>query len=387
MTIYLDNASTTPIHPEALEAFIRATTDTFGDPSRLYGEARRARIALDAARDTTARTIGARAEEIVFTGGGTESCNLAVSAGARAAAAARKPKRIVVSAVEHTAVLHAARALEPEFEVVVAPVDGSGRLDLEGWRAACEGGTGLASIQLANPEVGTIQPVAEAAEIARGAGAVVHTDACAALGRVGVDVRSLGVDLVSGSSHKAYGPKGAGLLWVKRGVRVRPSMVGDDRERGRRAGIENLPAAAGFAAALLARATEIPAEEPRLRAMAARLRDEIRRRVPGVVVHGRADGVPGLVAFSVLYVEGEALLLGLDRKGIAVHSGSSCTSSVQEPSHVLAAMGAITQGSLRVSMGRDTTDGDIDAFVDALPDVVARARELAGSSALVESER
>lgn len=362
---------------------IRAFDDGWADPSRLYGEARRARIALDAARDACARAIGARAEEIVFTSGGTESCNLAVAGGARAAKAARKPARILVSAVEHTAVLEAARALEREgFEIVELPVDASGTVDLEALRAACASGAGLLSIQTANPEVGTLQPVAEAARIAREAGALVHTDACMTVGNLPTDVRALGVDLLSASAHKCYGPRGAGLLWVRRGVRVRPIAVGDDRERRRRAGMENLPAIAGMAAALEARASEMASEAERLRALTDRLRAELPRRVPDLVVHGHpTQRLPGLVSFSLLYVEGETLLLGLDARAIAVHSGSSCTSSAAEPSHVLTAMGALTQGSIRVSLGRGSTDADVEGFLEALPPVAVRAREMATSHA------
>lgn len=377
MHAYLDNASTTPLHPAAREAMV-AALDEFGDPSRLYGAARRARILLDDARAAVGRAVGGRAEEIVFTSGGTESCNLAIAAGMRAALAARKPARVAVSAVEHTAVLHAAQALDG-VEVVELPVDHHGIVDLDALRAACSAGLGLLSLQLANPEVGTLQPVSEAARIAHEAGALVHTDACAAVGQVPVDVKELGVDLLSASSHKAYGPKGAGALWVKRSVRVRPSMVGDDRERGRRAGIENLPAIAGFAAALSARAQEMGEEAPRLRRMTERLRAELPARIADCAVHGHpTERLPGLVSFSVLYVEGEALLLALDRAGFAVHSGSSCTSSAQEPSHVLAAMGALTQGSIRVSFGRDSTDEYIEGFLDALGPIVEAARKLAG---------
>jgi len=358
-----------------------AAVEGFADPSRLYGAARRARIALDAARDSVARFIRGRAEEIVFTSGGTESCNLAISGGALAAAAARRPKRILASAIEHTAVLEAARRLEG-FELVELPVDSAGVVDLSALRAECVAGAGLVSIQLANQEIGTLQPVAEAARIAREAGALFHTDACMAVGHIPVDVRALGVDLLSATAHKAYGPKGIGALWVRRGVRVRPAIVGDDRERGRRAGMENLPAIAGWAAALGARADEIADEAVRLSLLATRLRAELPVAVEDLVVHGHpSDRLPGMVSFSVLYVAGEALLLGLDEKGIAVHSGSSCTSSTQEPSHVLAAIGGLTQGSIRVSMGRDTTSEDIDTFLRELPPVVARARAMASGKA------
>ncbi|MGZ4127608.1 MAG: cysteine desulfurase family protein [Actinomycetota bacterium] len=381
MSLYFDNASTTPLHPAAAAAMAEATTDAYADPSRLYGAARRARIALDAARNAVAQTVGARAEELVFTSGGTESCNLAVTAGARAAAAARRPQRILATAIEHTAVLHAARALDG-FEVVELPVDGTGLVDLDVLRKELEAGAGLVSIQVANQEIGTLQPLAEAARTAREAGALVHTDACMAVGHMPVDVRALGVDLLSMTAHKAYGPKGIGALWVRRGVRVRPSIVGDDRERGRRAGMENTPAIAGWAAALQARTAEMAAESERLFALTERLRAELPRAVDDLVVHGHpTERLPGLVSFSILYVEGEALLLGLDEKGIAVHSGSSCTSSTQEPSHVLAAIGALTQGSVRVSLGSDTTDEDVDTFLRELPPVVRRARAMASGKA------
>jgi cysteine desulfurase len=376
---YLDHASTTPLHPAALAAMTAAATEFYADPSRLYGDARRARIALDAARDGCARAVGARAEEIVFTSGGTESCNLAVLGGSRAARAARKPARVVVGAVEHTAVLQAARLLEPEgFSVERVPVDPAGRVDLDALAKACAPGAALVSIQTANNEVGTLQPVEEVARIAHEAGALVHTDACAAIGNIPFAVG--GADLVSASAHKLYGPKGTGFLWARRGVRVRATAVGDDRERGRRAGIENLPGIAGMAAALAARATEIPDEVPRLRALTDRVRAALPSVASEVVVHGHAtERLPGLVAFSVLYVEGDALLLALDQRGIAVHSGSSCASSTNEPSHVLAAMGALTQGSVRVSFGRSSTDADADALLAALPEVVAKTRKLAGA--------
>jgi cysteine desulfurase len=381
--VYLDHASTTPPHTAALEAMNRLARDAFADPSRLYGRARVARIELDRARAAVADAVGARPEEIVFTSGGTESCNLAVLGGARGAAAARKKAKIVVSAVEHTAVLEAARSLAREgFEVVEVGVDGTGVVSLDGLAAAVDGGAALVSVQHANPEVGTIQPVTEVVRIAKEAGALVHTDACMTVGNLPVRAGDLGVDLLSASSHKSYGPKGAGFLWVRRGVRVRPTLPGDDRERNRRAGMENLPAIAGMAAGLEARASEIDEEVPRLRALTDRLRAELPTRVDDVVVHGHpTQRLPGLVAFSVLYVEGETMLLQLDAKGLAVHSGSSCTSSTQEPSHVLAAMGALTHGSVRVSLGRDSTADDLDYFLDELPPIVAAVRAMGEQAA------
>ncbi len=389
--IYLDYASTALPHPAGVQAAAEAATALFADPSRLYGPARRARIALDAARTAVAEAIGARPEEIVFTSGGTESCNLAIAGGARAARAARKPPRVVVSAVEHTAVLEAARALEADgFEVIVVPVDNAGTVDLGALRSALERGAGLVSLQQANNEIGTVQPVAEAARLARAAGALVHTDACMTVGNIPVSVTALGVDLLSASAHKFGGPRGVGFLWVRRGVRVRPVLLGDDRERHRRAGIENLPAIVGMAAALTARAGEIDGEIPRLHAMAEELRAGLVKAIPDLQIHGHpSERLPGLVSFSVLYVDGESLLLGLDAKGIAVHSGSSCTSSTSEPSHVLAAAGALTQGSIRVSLGRESTPEDVAEFLDALPPLVERQRRVArlDAEALARAEK
>ncbi|MCA1833709.1 MAG: cysteine desulfurase family protein [Actinomycetota bacterium] len=363
--IYLDHASTTRPHPAAIEAMSGAA-DLFADPARLYGAARRARMALDDARARIALALSGRPEEIVFTSGGTESCNLAVVAAALAARAARKPPRVVVSAIEHTAVLEAARSLDG-FEVIELPVSSSGITDLDALRDAMP--AGVVSIQTANQEIGTMQDVAAAASIARSAGALFHTDACMTVGNVPSSVA--GVDLLSASAHKFYGPKGAGFLWVRRGVRVRPMLVGDDRERHRRAGLENLPAIMGMAAALEARLAEIPTEVPRLFELSSRLRTALPSLIPDVVVHGDPSScLPGLVAFSVPHIEGESLVLLLDAKGIGVHSGSSCTSTPTEPSHVLAAIGARTHGSLRVSFGRSSRDADADALLRELPVVV-----------------
>jgi cysteine desulfurase len=284
-----------------------------------------------------------------------------------------------VSAVEHTAVLEAARGLARDgFEVVEVAVGPDGIVDLDAIERACEGGASLVSLQTANQEVGTLQPVAEAVAIARAAGAFIHTDACLTVGNAVADVGALGVDLLSASGHKAYGPKGAGLLWVRPGVRVRPALVGDDRERGRRAGVENLPAIAGMAAALEARSSELEDEAARLRPWTERARDVL-GKIEDVLVHGHAERrLPSLVAFSVVGVDGEALLLGFDRRGFAVHAGSSCTSSATEPSHVLTAMGAPAHGAIRVSLGRSTTEHEVDGFLAAVPEVIAEARRVAG---------
>jgi cysteine desulfurase len=370
---YLDAASTTPLHPAAREAIERAL-DAFGDPSRLYGRARRARLLLDQSRERVAAALGARAEEVVFTSGGTEAVNLAVSGMARGA---RRRRHLVVSAVEHTAVLAPARQLESAgFEVTEVGVDHHGRVDPAELAAAVRDDTLLVCLQHANHEVGTVQPVREAAEAAHAHGAALLVDACQTVGRLEVDADDLGADLLAMSAHKCYGPPGVGCLVVRGSTRLKPVLLGDERERRRRAGMENLPAIASMAAAVEARVAEGPAENPRLEALAERLRTGL-AGVPDLIVHGHpSERLPHLVAFSVLYVEGEALLLLLDAEGIAVHSGSSCTADTQEPSHVLAAMGAITHGSVRASLLGDATEADVDRLLEVLPKAIADLREM-----------
>ncbi len=374
METYLDAASTTPLHPRAREAFERAL-DAFGDPARMYGRARRARLELDRGREQVAVALGARPDEVVFTSGGTEALNLAVAGMARGA---RRRRHLVVSAVEHTAVLAAARALAAQgFEVTEVGVDHHGRVDPAELEAAVRDDTLLVCLQHANHEVGTVQPVREAADAAHARGAVLLVDACQTVGRLPVDVDDLGADLLAVSAHKCYGPPGAGCLVARRSARLKAVLLGDEREHRRRAGMENLPGIAAMAAALGARVADGPGERPRLERLAERLRSGL-DAIPDVVVHGHpSERLPQLVAFSVLYVEGEALLVLLDAKGIAVHSGSSCTADTQEPSHVLAAMGAITHGSVRVSFLGDATEADVDRLLEVLPGAVEDLREMA----------
>ena len=292
--------------------------------------------------------------------------------------AAGRRRHLVVSAVEHTSVLAPARALAGQgFEITEVGVDGTGRVDPDELAEAVRDDTLLVCLQHANHEVGTIQPVQEAAALAHERRALVLVDACQTVGRLPIDLADLGADLLVGSGHKVYGPPGTGFLVASGQARLRPVLVGDERERRRRAGMENLPGVAAMAAAVSARVAEASAEQDRMAALAGRLVAGL-AGIPEVVVHGDpAHRLPHLVAFSVLYVEGEALLLLLDAKGIAVHSGSSCTADTQEPSHVLAAMGAITHGSVRVSFLRDATRADVDRLLEVLPDAVADLREMA----------
>jgi cysteine desulfurase len=371
---YLDAASTTPLHPGARQALEHAL-DAYGDPSRLYGRSRRARLLLDQSRERVAAALGARADELAFTSGGTEAVNLAVTGMARGA---RRRRHLVVSAVEHNAVLAPARWLASRgFELTEVGVDRYGRVDPDELAAAVRDDTLLVCLQQANHEVGTVQPVREAAEAAHAKGAVLLVDACQAVGRLPEQAVDLGADLVAVSAHKAYGPPGIGALVVRGATRLQPVVLGDERERRRRAGMENLPGAAAMAAALEARTAEGPAENPRLERLAERLRSGL-AAIPDLVLHGHpSERLPHLVAFSVLYVEGEALLLLLDAEGIAVHSGSSCTADTQEPSHVLAAMGAITHGSVRASFLADATEADVDRLLAVLPGAIEDLREMA----------
>jgi cysteine desulfurase len=370
---YLDAASTTPLHPRARAALLEAL-DGFGDPSRLYGRGRRARTLLDRSREQLAAAVGAAPDEVIFTSGGTEAANLAVTGMARAAG---RRRHLVVSAVEHTSVLAPARALAGQgFEVTEVGVDGTGRVDPDELAEAVRDDTLLVCLQHANHEVGTIQPVQEAAALAHERRALVLVDACQTLGRLPVDMAGLGADLLVASGHKCYGPPGTGFLVASGRARPWPVLVGDEREHRRRAGMENLPGIAAMAAAVTARVAEAPGERDRMAGLASRLLAGL-ATIPEVVVHGDpGQRLPHLVAFSVLYIEGEALLLLLDGEGIAVHSGSSCTADSQEPSHVLAAMGAITHGSVRVSFLRDTTQSDVDRLLAVLPAAVADLREM-----------
>lgn len=346
----------------------------WADPTRLYAEARRARMALDAARTACATAIGGRPEELIFTSGGTEANALAIRGGVRAALAARRPARIIVSSIEQQSIIQTARAL-PDVEVVELPVDETGLVDMQRLEEELAAGAALVSIQLANGEIGTIQPISAIAERVHAAKAWLHADATHATGWQQIRVADLGVDLLTVSGHHAFGPKGTGFCWVKRGVRVRPDLVGDDRERTMRAGMPSLEGLIGLGAALTARTAEMDSDGPTMRTLTTALRTALPGVLEEVLVHGPEEQrLPHIVSFTVPLVEGEALLSGLDANDFAVHSGSACTSSTQEPSHVLAAIGTLTHGAIRVSIGPSTTAADLDRFTATLPDVVAAAK-------------
>jgi cysteine desulfurase len=375
---YFDAASTEPLHPAAREALLGALDGAWADPARLYGTARGARVLLDGARDRVATALGVRADEVSFTTSGTQAVHLGVLGALKARR--RTGRHLVVSAVEHSSVLHAAEAHEAEGgEVTIVGVDRHGRVDPAGFAAALRPGTALACLQSANHEVGTLQPVAEAAEACRALGVPFLVDAAQSAGRVDVPA---GWSFLTASAHKWGGPPGVGLLVVRKNTRWRSPLPEDEREGRRVPGFENVPGAVAAAAALDAYRTDLRAEAPHLSDLVDRIRTEVPRLVPDVEVVGHpTERLPHLVTFSCLYVPGEALLTELDRQGFAVSSGSSCTADTLRPSHVLEAMGVTTHGNVRVSLPRGTNPADVDRFLAVLPEIVARLRRDAGVSA------
>ncbi|HEY9373120.1 cysteine desulfurase/sulfurtransferase TusA family protein [Streptomyces sp.] len=372
---YFDAASAAPLHPVARQALQAALDEGWADPARLYREGRRARMLLDAAREAAAEAVGCRPDELVFTPSGTR----AVHAGISGALAGRRRvgSRLVVSAVEHSSVLHAGEAHEAAGgSVTQVPVRRSGAVDPEVFAAALTPDTALACLQSANHEVGTEQPVAEVAEACRAAGVPLLVDAAQSLGWGPV---AGGWSLLAGSAHKWGGPAGVGLLAVRKGVRFAAQVPADERESGRAPGFENIPAIVAAAASLRAVRDEAAAEGARLRGLVDRIRARVPELVPDVEVVGDpARRLPHLVTFSCLYVDGETVLHELDRAGFSVSSGSSCTSSTLTPSHVLRAMGVLSEGNVRVSLPTGTSEADVDRFLDVLPRVVARIREQLG---------
>ena len=361
---YLDHASTSPARPEVVEAMLPWLSFA-ADPGRVHTEGRQSRGAIEQAREQVAALLGARPREVVFTGGATEAITTAVWG------ATGRARHLVVPAVEHSAVRDASAALGDVIEV---GFDGLGRVDVDEVVGAIRpGDTALVHIQWANHEVGTLQPVAEVVAGCRERGVLVHVDAASAAGHVPVDFGALGADLMSVSAHKLGGPQGVGALLIRRGLRLRPLLVGGEQERSRRAGMENVAGIVGFGAA-----ATMPVEGDRALAQTQAL-IAAATVVDGVVTYGDADHrAPHIACLGVAGVEAEAVLLGLDQAGIAAHSGSACSSESLEPSPVLAAMGVEAERALRGSGGWSTTDDDVEAFATAFPAVVGRLRSLRG---------
>ena len=387
--IYLDHAATTSVRPQVLEAMLPYLSESYGNPSSIYGLAQEARKAVDESRERVARVLSCRTSEVIFTSGGTESDNTALKG---AALALRQTgDHIITTSTEHHAVLHTCHFLEDmDFEVTYLPVDRYGMIDLADLEDAITDRTILVSIMLANNEIGTIQPVGEAARVVKARARamertiVMHTDAVQGAGYLDLDVGELGVDMLSLSSHKFHGPKGAGVLYVKRGTPFTPQEVGGGQERQRRAGTENVPGIVGTAVALELADQERDRVSDHTRHLREALIDGISRRVEGARLNGHpTHRLPNNVNFSFEGVDGESLILGLDLVGVAASTGSACTSASLEPSHVLVATGLtaeMAQASLRLTLGRDNTEEEIQQVLDALPDLISRLRAMSSLS-------
>lgn len=378
--VYLDNAATTMVRQEVLDAMIPAFTTYYGNPSSLHEFARDAGKLVDEARAKVAAAIGAKPDEIVFTGGGSESDNMVLRG--VAAANKKKGKHIITSAVEHHAVLYTLQAMEREgvAELTILPVDEYGLVTAEQVKDAIRDDTVLVSIMFANNEVGTIMPVAEIGKICREKGVLFHTDAVQAVGHVPINVSEMNIDMLSMSAHKFHGPKGVGALYIKKGVRVPALIIGGGQEKKRRAGTENVPGIVG-----MGRALELAVEHMEANALrVGALRDKLIKAIPAAIPEVKLNGhptkrLPNNVNFSIRYIEGESILLMLDINGIAASSGSACTSGSLDPSHVLLAMGLpheIAHGSLRLTLSEFTTEQEIDYVLDLLPQIVQRLRDM-----------
>ena len=377
--IYMDNAATTATRPEVLEAMLPYFSQTFGNPSSIHGVGREARKAVEAARKQVADAIGAEAREVYFSAGGSESDNWAIRLGC--AAMSKKGKHIITSAIEHHAVLHTCEAMEKEgYRVTYLPVDEFGLVsaaDVE--KAICDD-TALITIMAANNEIGTLQPIKEIAEIAKAHGVLFHTDAVQAIGAIPVDVKEWGVDMLSMSGHKFHGPKGIGALYVRKGIRMSNLIHGGAQERGFRAGTENLPAIVGLGKAIELAVAELPEYTAKMTTLRDRLIEGLTERIPEIRLNGhRSKRLPGNVNISIRYLEGESILMRLDLAGIEASSGSACTSGSLDPSHVLLAIGLpheIAHGSLRLSLGMENTEEEVETVLNELPKIVENLRAM-----------
>lgn len=388
MRIYFDHNATTPVSPTVADAMDAAQRGCFGNASSVHTFGQTAKSLLDEARSSVAALIGARASDVIFTGSGTESDNIAIR-GIAAAAEHSGRRHLVASAIEHEAVLNTLKALAKQgWTTTLLPVGASGVVDPDDLAAALTDGTALVSVMHANNEIGTVQPVAELARLAHERGALFHTDAVQSAGKLPVDVGVLGIDLLSVSAHKFNGPKGVGALWVRRGSRLVAPLTGGRQERNRRAGTENVPGIAGLGVAARVAREKLPTDGARLGALRDRLEAGILDRVPGTVVNGAGERVPNTANISFDGVEAEALLIALDLEGIAVSTGSACSSGTLEPSHVLRAMGFSphrAQNSIRFSLGLGNTDEDVTRTLDVMPSVVEKLRRLSGAGAALRA--
>ncbi len=376
--VYADNAATTRVCEEALEAMKPYFSEFYGNPSSIYSFANKPREALAAARAAIAGIINAEPDEIVFTSGGTESDNFAILGAAYENAA--RGRHVITTQIEHHAVLHTAKRLEKEgFQVTYLPVDGEGFVAPAALEAALTDETTLVSVMAANNEIGTVEPLAALGEICRARKILFHTDAVQAVGHIPIDVRAMNVDLLSASAHKFNGPRGIGFLYLRRGSKVRRLVEGGGQERGRRSGTENVAGAVGMAAALSAAAARMDEEAARLTALRDRLLENILKIPKTALTGSRTNRLPGLASVTVEGIEGESMVLLLDLQGIAASTGSACSTGSLDPSHVLMALGLkheTAHGSLRLSLGRYSDEADVEKISAVLPDIVARLRAM-----------
>jgi cysteine desulfurase len=380
VSTYFDHNATTPVDPEVVAAMADALASTFGNASSVHAFGQKAKTAIDEARTSVAALIGGEASEVVFTAGGTEADNFALR-GAVEALEPRGRKRLVTSTIEHEAVLNTCRHLARRgYEWTPAPVTSDGLVTLGALQPLLGPDVAVVSVMHANNEIGTLQPVAALGAAARAAGALMHTDAVQTVGKVPVDVRALGVDLLSLSAHKFNGPKGVGALWIRRGVRLAPILTGGRHERNRRAGTENVAAIVGLGVAARIARRHLDEEATRLAALRDRLESGILRRVSGTIVNGGdAPRVPNTTNISFTGVEAESLLIALDLEGVAVSTGSACSSGSLEPSHVLKAMhlpSGRAHNAIRFSLGAGNTEEEVDRVIALLPAVVEKLRSL-----------
>lgn len=378
--VYLDHSATTPVDQKVLEAMLPFFSMDFGNPNSLHAWGRKARLAVDQARDEVSRLINAEPSEIIFTGGGSEADNIAI----KGVAFAKKDKgrHIITSAIEHHAVLDTCKWLEKEgFDITILPVDEYGTIRPEELRKAIRPDTILVTIHFANNEIGTVQPIEQLGSICREQGVLFHTDAVQAAGHIPVDVKKLPIDLMTMAAHKMYGPKGVGALYIKKGVKIVPLIHGGGQERGWRSGTENTAGIVGFGKAAALASDRLAKDEPeKERNLRDRLIDGILEKIEDAMLTGhRTERLPFHASFCFRYIEGESLLLRLDALGIGASSGSACTSGSLEPSHVLLAIGLpheIAHGSLRLTLGKDTSEEDIDYVLENLPKVVESLRAM-----------
>ena len=378
MPVYFDHAATTPVRADVLEAMLPFWGPRFGNPSSTHRWGREARAALDEARERVAHCLGANVDEVVFTSGGTEADNLAVLGGWRVLRTSGR-KSVVSTPIEHKAVLAAVHQAAAEgAEERLLAVKQSGVVDLDAAATTIDTGTALVTVMWVNNETGAVQPITELCGLAKNAGAVFHTDAVQAFGKIAIDAKSLAFDLLSVSGHKLGAPKGVGAMFVRRGTALTPLFFGGSQDRGRRPGTENVAMAVGLAVAMERTLAECGSEATRLRAMRDRLEGALAERIPDVVIHARdAERAPHIIALSIPGTESESLLMALDLKGVACSGGSACQSGSVGASHVLAAMGVapdLVAGQLRLSLGVLSSDEGIDRIIDVLPALAAKAR-------------